>query len=164
MVRRLDNTLLRVKTANPSTLSALSCWMYPTAQITLAQSICTHYSCFENMGRFVTLKKKVQKNRLQKTGCLKTGSLLFKKRRGQAASSLFNSNDPVFWHPAFCNLFFWTFFLKFRTLKNIRSTWYFKIVGADWLGVFLQHLAIPGFPQSDQTVRKLIADTDSLVK
>jgi hypothetical protein len=24
------------------------------------QSICTHYSCFENMGRFVTLKKKVQ--------------------------------------------------------------------------------------------------------
>ena len=23
----------------------------------LAQSICTHYSCFENMGRFVTLKK-----------------------------------------------------------------------------------------------------------
>ena len=24
---------------------------------TLTQSICTHYSCFENMGRFVTLKK-----------------------------------------------------------------------------------------------------------
>ena len=23
----------------------------------LAQSICTHYFCFENMGRFVTLKK-----------------------------------------------------------------------------------------------------------
>ena len=24
---------------------------------TIAQSICTHYSCFENMGQFVTLKK-----------------------------------------------------------------------------------------------------------
>jgi hypothetical protein len=40
----------------------------------VAQSICTHYSCFENMGRFVTLKKpdpkygpeksRVQKNRV----------------------------------------------------------------------------------------------------
>ena len=33
--------------------------------------------------------KKVPKYGLQKAGCKKTGSLLFKKRRGQAASSLF---------------------------------------------------------------------------
>jgi hypothetical protein len=58
----------------------------PPRMNTLAQSICTHYSCFENMGRFVTLKKKqVQK----KAGRKKTGSLLLKKKRGQAASSLF---------------------------------------------------------------------------
>ena len=36
----------------------------------LAQSICTHYSCFENMGRFVTLKKG-PKYGLQKAGCKK---------------------------------------------------------------------------------------------
>ena len=38
----------------------------------VAQSICTHYSCFENQGRFVTLKKKLgillfSKSRVQKT-------------------------------------------------------------------------------------------------
>jgi hypothetical protein len=35
-----------------------------------AQSICTHYSCFENMGRFVTLKK----NQVQNMGCKKQGA------------------------------------------------------------------------------------------
>jgi hypothetical protein len=44
-----------------------------------------------------------------------------------------NNNDP-----AFCTLFlqpiFLALFFKFHTLKNIRSTWYFSIVGADWLG------------------------------
>ena len=54
----------------------------------LAQSICTHYSCFENMVGFVTLKKD-PKYRLQKAACKKIGSLLFKKRKDQAASSLF---------------------------------------------------------------------------
>ena len=34
----------------------------------IAQSIFTHYSCFENMGRFVTLKKG-PKYGLQKAGC-----------------------------------------------------------------------------------------------
>ena len=33
----------------------------------IAQSICTQYSCFENQGRFVTLKKNRAKNRVQKT-------------------------------------------------------------------------------------------------
>jgi hypothetical protein len=49
----------------------------------------------------------------------KTGSLLFKKRRGQAATSLFYNNDP-----GFCTLFFAPhildlIFLKFQTLKKI---------------------------------------------
>ena len=34
------------------------------------QSICTHYSCFEKMGRFVTLKK----NWVQNMGCKKQGA------------------------------------------------------------------------------------------
>ena len=54
-----------------------------------AQSICTHYFCFENMGRFATLKKTRSKIWGAKSRVQKTGSLLFKKRRSQAASSLF---------------------------------------------------------------------------
>ena len=65
----------------------------------IAQSICTHYSCFENMDRFVTLKKKDPKYGLQKAGCQKTGSLLFKKRRGQAASTLYNRSHLVLFLP-----------------------------------------------------------------
>ena len=34
----------------------------------LAESICTHYSCFENMGRFPTLKKMGPKYGVQKAG------------------------------------------------------------------------------------------------
>ena len=36
----------------------------------LAQSICTHYSCFENMNRFVTLKK----NQVHNMECEKQGA------------------------------------------------------------------------------------------
>ena len=56
---------------------------------TLAQSICTHYSCFENQGRFVTLKKNWAPCFLKKAGCKKPRSLLFKKRRGSLVFSLF---------------------------------------------------------------------------
>ena len=55
--------------------------IYPYMVKTVAQSICTHYSCFENMGRFVTLKKRSKKA---------AWPLLF-----------LNSNDPVF-----CTLLF----------------------------------------------------------
>jgi hypothetical protein len=37
---------------------------------TIAQSICTHYSCFEITGRFVTLKK----NWVQNMKCKKQGA------------------------------------------------------------------------------------------
>jgi hypothetical protein len=46
----------------------------------------TQSICFEYMGRFVTRKKNQVK---KKAGCKKSGSLLFQKRRGQAAYSLF---------------------------------------------------------------------------
>ena len=42
-----------------------------------AQSICTHYSCFENQGRFLTLKKNRTPSFLRKAGCKKLRSLLF---------------------------------------------------------------------------------------
>ena len=45
----------------------------------LAQSICTHYSCFENMGRFVTLKKLDPKYGLQMVGCKKQGHCYSKR-------------------------------------------------------------------------------------
>jgi hypothetical protein len=48
------------------------------------------------MGRFVTLKKSDPKYGPEKSKVTKTGSSLFKKRRGLAASSLLNNNDPVF--------------------------------------------------------------------
>ena len=56
-----------------------------------AQSICTHYSCFENMGQFATLKKSWSKICVAKSRLQKTGSLLYKntRRRSQAASFLF---------------------------------------------------------------------------
>ena len=56
---------------------------------TVAQSICTHYSCFENMGRFVTLKK----NQVKNMGCKKQGAknrvIIIQKEKRAAASSLF---------------------------------------------------------------------------
>ena len=72
----------------------------------LAQSICTHYSGFENMGWFATLKKirsKIwgAKSRVQRAGCKKQGHC-YSKREEAACSFLFlNNNDPVF-----CTLLF----------------------------------------------------------
>ena len=64
-------------------------WQKMLCKYVVTQSICIHYSCFENMGRFVTLKKIRSKIWTWKSKVKKTGSLLFKKRRGQAASSFF---------------------------------------------------------------------------
>jgi hypothetical protein len=56
-------------------------------QNTLAQSICTHYSCFENMGRFVTLKKnQVQK----KAGCKKPGCCYSKREEAIWTERIYN--------------------------------------------------------------------------
>ena len=74
----------------------------------LAQSICTHYSCFENMGLFATLKKIRSKIWVTKS---------FSKP-------------------------YWTLFLKSQPLKNIRSTWKTRKVGADWLDEYLHEIQI----------------------
>jgi hypothetical protein len=58
-------------------------------QKSVAQSICTHYFNFENRGRFADLKKTGSKIWGAKSRVQKTGSILFKKRKGQAVSSLF---------------------------------------------------------------------------
>ena len=63
-------------------------WIEST--IPVAQSICTHYSCYENMGRFVTLKKITSKIWVAKSRVQKTGLLLLKKRSwGTSTSFLF---------------------------------------------------------------------------
>ena len=71
-----------------------------SGKITVAQSICTRYSCFENLGWFVTLKK-CPKYGLQKVGCKKKGhcysmTLLFKvldPKKDQADLLLLSSNS-----------------------------------------------------------------------
>ena len=80
--------------------------------LTVAQSICTH--CFSLSGLSAwsifmvwKFKKRGPKYELQKSGCKKhSGSSLFKKRRSKAASSVFDSNSPVF-----CTLLFATHIL-----------------------------------------------------
>jgi hypothetical protein len=49
-----------------------------------AQSICTNYSCFENMGWFVPLKKKLgPKYGVQKAGCKKQGHCYSKREEAR---------------------------------------------------------------------------------
>ena len=63
----------------------------------LAQSICTHYSCFENMGRFVTLKKIRSKIWTWKNQVAKKQGHCYSKREKAAWPLLFlNNNDNVF--------------------------------------------------------------------
>ena len=110
----------------------------------LSQSAPTTYFCFENMGRFVTLKKNQDQNMDQKkVGSKKQGHCYPKKKRPGCLFSFWDNIDPVFWHPAFCNLFFGPFF-KFQNLKNIRSAWYSRIVGADWLGDYVLNIHYQG--------------------
>ena len=73
--------------------------------MTFAQSICTHYSSLSGRPDIFlgsgTLKKSGPKYGPEKSREQETGSLLFKKRRGQAASSLLKKN-----HTVFCSLLF----------------------------------------------------------
>ena len=65
-------------------------------------------------------------------GCKKQGAkkrvIAFKKRRGQAASSLYEYyNDPVFLHPAFRNPYFGPFFQVHKPTHLFKT----RIVGGD---------------------------------
>ena len=55
-------------------------------------SICTQYSCFENMGRFVTLKKIRSK---------KQGHCYSKRGEARLPLHFLNNNDPGFCTPYF---------------------------------------------------------------
>ena len=41
----------------PTAVQCIFCQKSRKSRTTMAQSICTHYFCFKNIGRFVTLKK-----------------------------------------------------------------------------------------------------------
>jgi hypothetical protein len=49
----------------------------------IAQSICTHYSCFKNQGLFVTLKKNRPSCFLKKPRCKKTKVIVIQKEKRQ---------------------------------------------------------------------------------
>jgi hypothetical protein len=80
----------------------------------VAQSICIHFSLFENMGRFVTLKKSGPKYGLQKAGCKKQGHCYSKREEARLSFLFLNDNDPVFctlfFAPCFLHPIFWTQF------------------------------------------------------
>ena len=76
---------------------------------------------------------------LQKAGWKKQGHSLFKKRRDQAASSLFELQWPWFLHSVF--------FKK-------QGAWFLRIVGADWLGDFLTTIIL------DAKHEKIIGDNE----
>ena len=99
----------------------------------VAQSICTHYSCFENQGWFVTLKKNWASCFFKKQGAKNQGHCYSKREEATWSLLFLNNNDPVFLHPTFCKKQGPWYFKSSRPWKNIRSTWKIRIVGADWL-------------------------------
>ena len=72
--------------------------------------ICTHFFCFENIGRFVTPVKKVQNIGCKKQGATTQGHCYSKGEEARLLLSFLNNNDPVFLHPAFCTAYFEPFF------------------------------------------------------
>ena len=84
-------------------------WIEST--IPVAQSICTHYSCYENMGRFVTLSKiwvaksRVQKNRVIVTQKEKLGDLYIFSICSKSTKKSYSSKYPLmplFWFNRKC--------------------------------------------------------------
>ena len=65
---------------------------------TVIQSICTHYSCFENQGRFVTLKKE---SFWKKQDAKKQGHRYSKGEEAAWSLLFLINNNLVFLYPAF---------------------------------------------------------------
>ena len=100
-------------------------WLYRNSSQILTQSICTQYSCFENIGRFLTLQKKGPKYGLQKAGCKKTGSLLFKKRRSSLFFCILHFETHIL-DPYICLTFKSSYWVPFSGLKIhdlIKTSW-----------------------------------------
>ena len=90
-----------------------------TFRTIVTQSICIHYSCFEKMGRFVTLKKnQVQKMDLKKAGWKKYGHCYSKREEAALLLLFLNNNDSIFYSLLFSGPYFGLIFLKFQTLKK----------------------------------------------
>ena len=64
--------------------------------LTVAQSICTHYSCFENMGWFVTLKKSDPKYGSKERKVTKKKVHRYSEREKAWLPLLFLNNDEPF--------------------------------------------------------------------
>ena len=81
----------------------------------VAQSISTHYSRFENMGRFATLEKnRIQNMGWKKQGAKNQGHCYSKREEARLPILFLNKNDPVFWH----SVFFGPDFFKVPDPKN----------------------------------------------
>ena len=98
-----------------ATCLSIHCPAYLTHSLTkynlFAQSICTHNSCFKNMGGFVCdPEKNGLKYGFQTAGWKKTGSSLLKNRRGSLDTSLFEQQSTCFFVPCFSQPIFWTYF------------------------------------------------------
>ena len=109
-------------------------WIFIVVQIakfakTRDQSICSHYSCFENMGRFVTLKK-IQNMDLKKAGCKKQGHCYSKRKKAMLPLLFLINTDPVFWAQLFPGPYFGPDFFQGHKPTHFFKT---RIVGADWL-------------------------------
>ena len=81
---------------------------------TVAHSICTHYSCFENMGWFVTLKKIRSKIWTWKKQVAKNRVIVIQKEKRQPGLFSFWITMILFYAPCFLHSIFCTLFLSFR--------------------------------------------------
>ena len=80
--------------------SWIQCFVYNRWERWIAQSICTHHSCFNHGSVCDPEKNQVQDMNLKKAGCKETGSLLF-KNKARLPLLFLNHNDTVF-----CSLLF----------------------------------------------------------
>ena len=117
----------------------------------VAQSICTHYSCFENMGWFVTLKK-VQIMGYKNLGAKKQGHCYSKREEARLPLLFLSNNDPVLLHPYFWNPYFGSFFLGHKPTHVFKT----RIVGADWLGDWVDQKECRVWPFGHAKIMKLI--------
>ena len=86
-----------------------------TLTATLPQSICTHYSCFENMGQFVTLK-------------------IIRSKIWVANSRVYLFSFWITMTLFFCTLIFTAHILDpFFQVHKLTHVFKTRIVGADWL-------------------------------
>ena len=87
---------------------------------TIAQSICTHYSSFENQGRFVTLQKNRAPGFLKKAGRVqKTKVIVIQKEKRQPGLFSFWITMTPFFAPRFFQVHTLDLiFFKFQTLKK----------------------------------------------